>query len=67
MTMEAGPKLSADQWLATPEFSYLEIYDPDGWRRDAPGRKLEWETPITRAEFQHRLMYSTIIPKRPWK
>ncbi len=53
-------KKTADEWLKDPAFQYVEaILDPDGWRMD----NTSLDTPITRAEFNRRLHYCTILMK----
>jgi hypothetical protein len=53
-------KKTPDEWLKDPAFVYVRaILDPDGWRMD----NLDYDTPLTQAEFSRRLSYSTILTK----
>lgn len=50
-------KKTPEQWLEDEDFM---IIDPDGWRHeDAPA----WDEPITKAEFDSRLLECTVAPK----
>lgn len=53
-------KKTPEEWLNT-EFSYLEILDPDGW--DRKNFEEDWKRPLTVAEFQQKVMASTVIVK----
>jgi pyruvate/2-oxoacid:ferredoxin oxidoreductase beta subunit len=54
---------SPDEWLKEPEFTGIIIRDPDGWDRSAKDWNKEWNTPLTRLEFQRKLMFSSIENK----
>lgn len=51
-----------NEWLKEPEFKLFTIIDPDGW--DRKNFKEDWEKPLTKEEFNQKLMLSTIMIKR---
>lgn len=55
-------KLSADEWLAEPEYEGLIVLDPDGWNR--MDFEKSWAEKITQNEFNSRVMRSTC--QIPW-
>ena len=57
-------KKTPDEWLGEPEFEGYVILDPDGWNRQAKDWDKEWKTPLTKEEFNNKLMMSTIMKKR---
>ena len=57
--MSDDRKLSADEWLAQPEYSGLIIMDPDGWDRRGEYWEASWGEKITREEFRRRASLST--------
>ncbi len=59
--MSEEHKLSAEEWLAEPEYKNLVIVDPDGWDRTPDNWSASWSEKITREEFVSRLMFSTSI------
>ena len=50
---------SAEEWLATEEYSGLIVMDPDGW--DRQNFEESWAEKITKDEFHARLMLSTCL------
>lgn len=52
-----GVRRGAADWLQTTLYKGVEVLDPDGWDRSDLERS--WEEPITRAEFERRLMQSS--------
>lgn len=54
---EAPLLLSADEWLALPEYAGLEVEDPDGW--DRKNFQASWAEKISKQEFDKRVAIST--------
>ena len=58
---------TAYEWAMDPTFAGLTIIDPDGWPRDPDEfEEAFFKTPITRNEFERRVMDCTIewsLPK----
>ena len=54
---------TADEWLADPAYHGLTVLDPDGW--DRKNFTASWNEQITRAEFERRLLNSTVIRQAP--
>lgn len=50
-------KRTPEEWLETTLYQNIEVLDPDGWDRSDFERS--WAEPITRGEFERRLMLST--------
>lgn len=50
-------RLSADEWLARPEYSGITVLNPDGW--DRRNYKASWAEKLTKKEFEQRLSVST--------
>lgn len=55
-------KKKPEEWLQEPEYKLYKIIDPDGW--DRKNFEEDWNKPITKEEFDQKLMYSTIMTKR---
>jgi len=53
-------KKTPEQWLATADFAHITVMDPDGWDCAAPDGPAGWNAPLSREEFEQRLMRSTI-------
>jgi hypothetical protein len=51
--------LSADEWIASPEFEGVVVMDPDGWDRSNYAES--WAEKINYAEMQQRVFRSTCI------
>ena len=45
-------------WLAQPEYKGVDILDPDGW--DRKNFKISWNTPISKDDFERRMVQCTI-------
>jgi len=59
--MEANEGLKTSlTWLDEDEFNSITLMDPDGWDRSNYQYSFNEEL-ITKAEFEKRVMYSTII------
>jgi len=54
---------TADEWLADPAYRGTTVLDPDGW--DRKNFAASWNEHITRAEFERRLLNSTVIRQAP--
>ena len=52
-------KRNAEGWLSQPQFQNFTVLDPDGW--DRKNFEESWAEEITEAEFNKRLVASTVV------
>jgi hypothetical protein len=55
---------TSEKWLKEPDYLGLTVMDPDGW--DRSNFHESWNECITQAEFEKRLLDSTIIQDTNW-